>query len=64
MLVNVWGDAGVKKVEQCCWFSSMAGNVASDIADHYGQTKIQPMRLGTKGFLIDSFVCKQDKNFL
>ena len=31
--------------------------------DHYGQTRIQPMRLDTKGFLIDSFLCKQDKIF-
>ena len=33
-------------------------------SSHYGQTRIQPMRLGTKGFLIDSFLCKQDKTFL
>ena len=34
------------------------------IETHYGQTRIQPMRLDTKGFLIDSFLCKQDKTFL
>ena len=30
---------------------------------HYGQTRIQRMRLGTKGFLIDSFLCKRDKSY-
>ena len=30
---------------------------------HYGQTKIKPMRLDTKGFWIDSFLCMQDKIF-
>ena len=32
-------------------------------SSHYGQTRIQPMRLDTKGFLIDSFLCKRDKTF-
>ena len=30
---------------------------------HYGQTRIQPMRLDTKGFLIDSYLSKQDRIF-
>ena len=31
---------------------------------HYGQTRIQPLRFGTEGFLMDSFICYQDKAFL
>ena len=30
---------------------------------HYGQNRFKPLRFGTKGFSIDSFICYQDKTF-
>ena len=30
--------------------------ISTDCVGHYGQTRIQPMQLGTKGFLIDSLI--------
>ena len=33
---------------------------SSECQQHYGQTRIQPMRLDTKDFFIDTFLGKQD----
>ena len=32
--------------------------------NHYGQNRIQSLWFGTKGFMMDSFICYRDKTFL